>query len=148
MMPQTIQPTRHVFVYGTLRAGGSNDITRYRPTPQRTGSAVAVGTLYDLGLYPGLRLGGTRCVVGEVYLVTVPVEQALDVLESIRPDDQGEYLKKTIELDVGGQRLTCLVYEIHESRIGGCSVIDSGDWLEHVNRRHGSIHPQKRDSIL
>ena len=148
MMPQTIQPTRHVFVYGTLRAGGSNDITRYRPTPQCAGSAVAVGTLYDLGPYPGLRLEGTLCVVGEVYLVTVPVEQALDVLESIRPDDQGEYLKKTIELDVGGQRLVCLVYEIHESRIGGCSVIGSGDWLEHVNRHHGSIHPQKRDSIL
>ena len=109
---------------------------------------MALGTLHDLGSYPGLRLGGTRRVADEVYLITAPVEQALDVLESIRPDDQGEYLKKTIELDVGGQRLVCLVYEIHESRIGGCSVIGSGDWLEHVNRRHGSIHPQKRDSIL
>ena len=137
MMPQASSTASYVFVYGTLRAGGSNNITRYRPTPQRAGIAVALGTLYDFGSYPGLRLGGTRRVAGEVYLVTAPVEQALDVLESVRPNDQGEYVKKTIELDVGGKRLTCLVYEIHESRIGGCSVIDSGDWLEHVNQRRG-----------
>ena len=32
MMPQTSSTASYVFVHGMLRAGGSNDITRYRPT--------------------------------------------------------------------------------------------------------------------
>jgi len=134
MMPQTSHPARYVFVYGTLRAGGSNDITRYRPLPSIRGNATAVGTLYDLGTYPGMRLEGTQCVVGEVYCITASVEQALDALEGVRTDDNGEYVKKMIELDVDGQPLTCLVYEIHESRIDGRTLIEGGDWLKHVRR--------------
>ena len=55
----TVPPaaTRHVFVYGTLRRGGSNDITRLAPAPRFVGSAQLAGQMYDLGAYPGLILG-------------------------------------------------------------------------------------------
>ncbi|MEP6558157.1 MAG: hypothetical protein ABJB17_06730, partial [Burkholderiales bacterium] len=43
----------YVFVYGTLRAGGSNDITRYHPPPQWIGPAGVAGTLHDFGAWPG-----------------------------------------------------------------------------------------------
>lgn len=133
MMPQTNPPARHVFVYGTLRAGGSNDITRYRPAPQRFGDAAVCGTLYDLGAYPGLLLEGSQHVVGEVYRVDSTVERELDVLESVMADDSGEYIKRTVELEVNGQVITCLLYEIHPDRIAGRAVIAHGDWLVHAN---------------
>jgi len=135
MMPQTSPPTsclRHVFVYGTLRAGGNNDITRYRPKPQCIGAAMVCGTLYDLGAYPGMRLDGSQRVVGEVYRVDASVERELDVLESVLDDDSGEYIKRVVDVNVNGQKLKCLVYEIHPMRIAGRSIILHGDWLAHV----------------
>ncbi|MGE8202738.1 MAG: gamma-glutamylcyclotransferase family protein, partial [Variovorax sp.] len=80
----------HVFVYGTLRRGGRNDIARYRPAPVWIGEAGIAGTLYDLGAYPGVVLGGTRRVRGEVYVIEPAVEAALDVLEEVAADGSGE----------------------------------------------------------
>ena len=48
--------TRYVFVYGTLRRGGSNDITRLVPSPRWVGTAQVAGQMYNLGAYPGLVL--------------------------------------------------------------------------------------------
>ena len=100
---------RHVFVYGTLRRGGSNDIARYRPVPQFVGVGRIAGTLYDLGAYPGALLagasqgGGRRAVHGglihgEIYRITGAVEAALDVLEEVRDDGSGEYVKREIDV--------------------------------------------------
>jgi len=141
MMPQSLRSAQHVFVYGTLRQGGSNDITRYRPQPQRVGDAVVRGTLYDLGPYPGLRLEGSPVVVGEIYLVAVEVERALDVLESVLEDGSGEYVKRRVEVDVNGIKLECLLYEIHPNRIHGHAVIAHGDWLKHVGQSGSKFHP-------
>ena len=65
-------PTRHVFVYGTLRRGEQRDINLLTPAPRWLGSASVEGVLYDLGEYPGLVLGrepvpGQTKVKGEVY---------------------------------------------------------------------------------
>ena len=57
MMPQIPDVDRHVFVYGTLRRGGDNDITRLHPVPVWVGAATIKGVLYDLGRYPGVVLG-------------------------------------------------------------------------------------------
>jgi gamma-glutamylcyclotransferase (GGCT)/AIG2-like uncharacterized protein YtfP len=143
---------RHVFVYGTLRRGGSNDITRCRPLPQFVGHAHIAGTLYDLGAYPGAVLGvlgDASCggkqradhgglVHGEIYRITKAVEAELDLLEEVRDDGGGEYVKREIELvlsgsgprtEAGAMTLRCLVYEIHPSRVTGRAVVESGDWL-------------------
>ena len=129
MMPHAAAPPRYVFVYGTLRRGGRNDIARYLPAPVFVGKAVISGTLLDLEAYPGAVLGGAGRVHGEVYRITPAVETALDVLEEVGPDGSGEYLRRDVRVDVAGVVLTCLVYELHPARAAGRSVIASGDWL-------------------
>jgi gamma-glutamylcyclotransferase (GGCT)/AIG2-like uncharacterized protein YtfP len=125
---------RYVFVYGTLRKGGRNDIARYDPAPERVADASIAGTLYDLGAYPGVVLGGTGRVYGEIYRIVPAVEAALDLLEGVAANDAGEYIKRELSVDTNtdGGRLDCLVYEIHPERIGGRPVIGSGDWVAHT----------------
>lgn len=126
---------RHVFVYGTLRAGGRNDIARYRPAPVRIADAAIAGTLYDFGAYPGAALDGAGRIVGEVYRIDAQVEAALDVLEEVAEDDSGEYLKRVLPVQTtDGRWFDCLVYEIHPSRTVGRAVIDGGDWIAHLRR--------------
>ncbi|MDB5828822.1 MAG: hypothetical protein JWQ73_3042 [Variovorax sp.] len=143
-MPDDVVAALHVFVYGTLRRGGSNDIARYGPAPELIGYGSIAGTLYDLGAYPGAVLSGVVAdgergavpgarIHGEIYRITDAVEAALDVLEEVRDDGAGEYIKRYLEVALkvrtGTQTLRCLVYEIHPSRIAGRIVIESGDWF-------------------
>jgi gamma-glutamylcyclotransferase (GGCT)/AIG2-like uncharacterized protein YtfP len=51
IMPEA--PERLVFVYGTLRRGGRNDINRLRPPPQYVGMGEVQGRLYHFDSYPG-----------------------------------------------------------------------------------------------
>jgi gamma-glutamylcyclotransferase (GGCT)/AIG2-like uncharacterized protein YtfP len=129
MMPDCPDAVRHVFVYGTLRRGGRNDIARFSPSPAYVADACIAGTLYDLGTYPGAVLRGSGTVFGEVYRITPSVEAQLDLLEEVRPDDTGEYIKRELWVAAGNERLLCLVYEIHPGRVVGRRVIASGDWL-------------------
>lgn len=129
MMPHSATSSRYVFVYGTLRAGGRNDIARFTPAPERVADARIAGTLYDLGAYPGAVLGGDGRVKGEIYRITAALEAQLDVLEEVRSDDTGEYVRREVLVEAGGRQLPCLVYEIHPKRIAGRSVIASGDWF-------------------
>jgi gamma-glutamylcyclotransferase (GGCT)/AIG2-like uncharacterized protein YtfP len=122
----------HVFVYGTLRRHGRNDIARFRPAPVFVGEASIAGTLYDLGAYPGVVLGGAGRVKGEIYRIEPEVEAALDRLEEVADDDSGEYVRRQVRVAFGARRLDCLVYEIHPTRIVGCRVIESGDWIAHM----------------
>ncbi|KIQ21253.1 gamma-glutamyl cyclotransferase [Variovorax paradoxus] len=122
----------HVFVYGTLRRLGRNDIARYRPAPVLVGEASIAGTLYDLGAYPGIVLGGAGRVKGEIYRIEPAVEAALDLLEEVAEDDSGEYIKREVRIALDAQWLDCLVYEIHPSRIEGRPVIGGGDWIAHA----------------
>ena len=135
MMPQSAGPagaTRQLFVYGTLRAGGRNDIARFSPAPEHVADASVAGTLFDLGSYPGAVLGGAARVVGEIYAITSALEAQLDLLEEVEPDDSGEYIKREVKVQAGAEELVCLVYEIHPKRIVGRPVIASGDWLAHM----------------
>jgi len=133
----------HVFVYGTLRRHGRNDIARYRPAPVFVGEASIAGTLYDLGAYPGIVLGGVGRVKGEIYRVEPEVEAALDLLEEVAEDDSGEYIKREVRVAVDAQWLDCLVYEIHPSRIAGQPVIGDGDWIAHAARKSLRFSPPK-----
>nr|WP_162581734.1 gamma-glutamylcyclotransferase family protein [Variovorax sp. PBS-H4] len=129
-MPHSPFEPRHVFVYGTLRRGGRNDIARFRPAPRYVAEAVIRGTLYDLGSYPGAVLGGSDELVGEIYAIAPALEALLDQLEEVRPDDGGEYIKREVWVQAGSTELLCLVYEIHPDRIAGRRVIASGDWFD------------------
>lgn len=137
-MPSTVP--RHVFVYGTLRRGDVRDITRMHPPPQFVGWASVAGTLYDLGPYPGVVLGGAGRVAGEVYVISAELENQLDAIEEVWPQPTGEYSKQQVWVQVRSSgtaletlELDCLIYEINPARTAGKPVIASGDWLE--NRR-------------
>jgi gamma-glutamylcyclotransferase (GGCT)/AIG2-like uncharacterized protein YtfP len=129
MMPDSASASRHLFVYGTLRRGGSNDIARFLPPAHYVADAVVAGTLYDLGDYPGALLGGVGMVRGEVYRIGAALEAQLDALEEVEPDGSGEYAKRELEVDAGGRQLACLVYEIRPDRVVGRPVIAGGDWM-------------------
>jgi gamma-glutamylcyclotransferase (GGCT)/AIG2-like uncharacterized protein YtfP len=133
----------HVFVYGTLRRHGRNDIARYRPEPVFVGEASIAGTLYDLGAYPGIVLGGAGRVKGEIYRVELAVEAALDLLEEVAEDDSGEYIRREVRVALGAQWLDCLVYEIHPSRVAGRPVIGGGDWIGHAAQQPPAFSPPK-----
>ena len=125
----------HVAVYGTLRAGGVNDIARLRDHMVITGCTTLVGTLHDMGWYPGLVLQGTQEVLAEVYPLDNALEQLLDGYEGIWPQDTGEYTKRIVTVPValtggGTQAMAVLVYEALPAAVAQAPVIEAGDWLD------------------
>ena len=130
----TPSATRHVFVYGTLRKGEERDINRLRPAPQSVGRAQVAGVMHHLGSYPGLVLGGTGVVHGEVYAVSPELERVLDEIEEVWPQQTGEYTKRevVVQLDtIPPRELLCVLYEISLERTRGRPVIAGGDWVLH-----------------
>lgn len=125
-------PQCHVFVYGTLREGGANDITRLSPAPGFVGRARLAGRMYHCGAYPGVVLGGPTQVHGEVYRISRALERQLDEIEEVYPQQRDEYLKRVVGVDVNGQRLECIVYEINPVYVGQQPVIAGGDWLRAI----------------
>lgn len=128
---------RLVFVYGTLRRGGANDINNLLPAPAFRGTARVRGRLFDLGAYPGLLLASTpdevgKGVSGEVYAIDAALERQLDVIEEIRGQPDDEYFRRQVLVKVGGQSCTCLVYEINPSHVAGGALIDHGDWMRYA----------------
>lgn len=86
------------------------------------------GTLFDLGSYPGARLGGDRWVQGEIYQVTPELERQLDEIEEVWPQQTGEYVRRFVVVQCAGAALPCLVYEVAEAHAIGKVIIASGDW--------------------
>ena len=129
---------RHVFVYGTLRRGDDNDITRLLPSPKYVGDAEIVGVMYHLGAYPGVILAqppvdhkvAVGLIIGEVYAIQPALEAKLDEIEMIYPQQRDEYFKRQIQVIVGGQRLDCIVYEINLAYVENKPLIGSGDWVQ------------------
>ncbi len=121
---------RLFFVYGTLRHGDDNDITRLVPAPRWMGTAQIRGTMYHLGGYPGVTLGGEGAIVGEVYAVSPALEAKLDAIESEYPAQSDEYAKREIDVQVAGRMQRCHVYEINLAYIAGKPIIASGDWVK------------------
>jgi gamma-glutamylcyclotransferase (GGCT)/AIG2-like uncharacterized protein YtfP len=129
IMPEA--PERLVFVYGTLRRGGRNDINRLAPAPQYVGMGEVRGLLYHLDWYPGLSLGGKEAVtvVGEVYRISPELEAVLDRIERIVPGADSEYFKREVEVAVAGRPHVCLLYEVNPARVRGLAPIGHGDWI-------------------
>jgi gamma-glutamylcyclotransferase (GGCT)/AIG2-like uncharacterized protein YtfP len=129
-IPQPYPASRHVFVYGTLRRGDDNDITRLQPPPRFVGVAPMAGSMFHLGAYPGVTLGGTGVVQGEVYAISEALERVLDGIESGYPAQSDEYAKRETTVTVNGVLLDCIVYEIDAKYIAGKPHIASGDWVK------------------
>lgn len=137
----------HVAVYGTLRAGGVNEMARLRPGIISTGRTTLTGSLHDLGWYPGLILQGSQQVLAEVYPLDHALEQVLDGYEGIWPQNTGEYTKRIVTLPVAltsgsTQMMALLVYEALPATVQQAPVIAASDWL--VWHRARGVPPGQR----
>lgn len=76
-------PTHLVFVYGSLKLGyGNHPILGASPLRDVTRTVSRNFTMVSLGGFPGVELGGSYNIEGEVYEVTDEVLARLDRLES------------------------------------------------------------------
>jgi len=114
---------RHkVLVYGTLRPGAGT--TRLVP-----------GTMYDLGAYPGIKLGS-------------PKEKRFVVVEEIEVDDDG--LRRLDQYEGYSRynpkgslyirmKAPCgsWIYQFNDE-IDKYAVVESGDWLDYTDSVRGS----------
>ena len=128
---------RRVFVYGTLRRSGRNDINNLTPAPRYLGMGEVKGYLYRIDWYPGLTLAGEEqaiTVVGEVYEVSPQLEAVLDEIEAIVPGPDSEYFKREVQIEVAGRPLDCFLYEINPARVMGRRPLGHGDWIVFSSR--------------
>jgi gamma-glutamylaminecyclotransferase len=119
-----------IFVYGTLRRGGSNhhlmveggaELAEYARTRPEF-------VLLDLGPHPAMVAGGSTSVTGEVYVVSDALRERLDRLE----DHPRWYTRIMITLDGDCQEAEAYVMP---SRPPDAKPIESGDWLTHLALR-------------
>ncbi len=129
-----------LFVYGTLRSGGANDIAQFGSRARWQAPAWVRGRLHDLGPYPGLVMGGPVWVKGELYRIDPAIEPALDRLEQVWPDRTGEYrrsLAMVVTRDHSGAEQVCaaLVYAMNAAIALRSPLIEGGDWIAHRQAR-------------
>lgn len=124
--------TKHlVFVYGTLRRGGTNAMSIRFPAAKFIAEAQVSGSLYDLGAYPGLLLDEANSgVMGEVYEVDDETLNQLDEFEA-----SSHYRRKQVEISPGTQRKLCWTYEPAPEFYFPRKLITSGDWLEYAKTK-------------
>lgn len=125
-----------LFVYGTLRRGGSNDIARIAPAATWAGTARIRGRLFDVnGRWPALVLDAAAgWVVGELYQVPKAAWPALDALEDpVRPDHpDGAYFKVVAPVEHADRVLQATVYTANPAVTPLMTWIESGDWMAYV----------------
>ena len=121
----------HVFVYGTLRRGGTRAMPIIFPDAMFIDNATVPGRLYDLGAYPGLLLDESdSLVVGEVYEVDDEILKRLDDFEAA-----SNYRRKQVEISLGSQRKVCWTYEPDPEFYSLRTLIASGDWIEYAKTK-------------
>jgi gamma-glutamylcyclotransferase (GGCT)/AIG2-like uncharacterized protein YtfP len=118
-----------VFVYGTLRRGGSNAFRM--DGAEFVGRGSVAGCLHAISWYPGLVLGnGCGRVVGEVYRVGAEHLRALDEFEGISASEieGAEYRRVKAEVLLNDiEYCSAWVYEWTAS-VESRQRIPSGDW--------------------
>ncbi|WP_323120734.1 gamma-glutamylcyclotransferase family protein [Burkholderia alba] len=133
---------RHVFVYGTLRAGEVNDIGQAAArhglaAPQLIGAAAVTGLLYDFGSYPGMIAAhdGQDLVWGDVYAIDEQLVPVLDEIEHVYPGRAGLFTSHEAPVQLGGRRYDCLFYPVAEHAVTDQPRIASGDWVQYRRER-------------
>lgn len=118
-----------VFVYGTLRKGGSNHFRM--ASADFLGEGKISGRMYKIDWYPALLCGGETFVKGELYRVDGETLKALDDFEGITPDATAprEYrrVKATVNLS-NGETEDAWVWE-WTGDISDAQSLDGEDWL-------------------
>jgi gamma-glutamylcyclotransferase (GGCT)/AIG2-like uncharacterized protein YtfP len=117
-----------LFVYGTLRLGGSNAMTRLHPGSKFIGNASLAGRLYDMGGYPAIVIDGTaRTVAGEIYEVDDATLASLDEFET-----EAGYDRVQIDAAGDGGITRCWMYRPEPEMCSGKPLVASGDWIAYA----------------
>ena len=123
-----------IFLYGTLRRGGTRDVLRHYEGAVFVGPARVRGVLHDLGDYPGLRLADDDgWVLGESFDVSARALALLDEWEGIGETDEYRRVRLSVVRDDAVE--ICWGYEAAAWKCAGRPVIPSGDWLAHAAAR-------------
>jgi len=121
--------TQPVFVYGTLRSGGSNHF-RMAET-DFVGEGKISGRMYGIAWYPALLCGGETWVKGELYRVSDSALNALDRFEGITSDsaEPREYRRVKVMVNLAsGDTEEAWVWE-WAGDVGSALPLDGEDWL-------------------
>ncbi|KVO77060.1 gamma-glutamylcyclotransferase [Burkholderia ubonensis] len=136
---------RHVFVYGTLRAGEANDIGHAAArhgiaAPTLVGAAALPGELYDFGTYPGMVAvaDGKTLVWGDVYEVDERLVPVLDEIERVYPGVDTLFRQEATSVELGGRQYACLYYPVAAHAVSDKPRIVSGDWVQHRREREAA----------
>lgn len=115
--------TARVFVYGTLRRGGSNSFRM--DGAEFVAAATVNGRLYHISWYPGIVLDPAAGPVrGEIHQVSPERLAALDAFEG------PEYRRVETEVTTSeGGRMSAWIWEWARP-VEGFGHIAGGDWLE------------------
>ncbi|RYD36483.1 MAG: gamma-glutamylcyclotransferase [Verrucomicrobiaceae bacterium] len=118
-----------VFVYGTLRRGGTN---HFRMSgADLVAEGVVKGRIYRISWYPGLVLGETGEVKGEVYSVDAAQLLELDAFEGLSAGEVvgSEYRRvKAVVSRPDGKTLSAWAWE-WTGPIDGKDLLEQGDWI-------------------
>jgi len=118
-----------VFVYGTLRGGGSNHFRM--EGAEFLGAGTIAGKIFKIDWYPALVLGGENSLKGELYRVCAEHLRALDVFEGIVPGEgeSREYHRVKVEVTLdSGEKESAWVWE-WIGDLSSATALDTGDWL-------------------
>ena len=116
-----MQGATRIFVYGTLRRGGSNHGLLAGATfagPAETREPFA---MFDLGGFPCIVPGGEEPVAGEVFLVDGATLARLDALE-----DVPRWYRRAVVLLADGSQAEAYLYA---QDVGGAPRVPGGDWM-------------------
>ncbi len=123
-------PRELVFVYGTLRRGGSNHFRMDGADFITTGRIV--GRMYKISWYPGLMLDDAGDdIIGEVYSVDQEMLGNLDSFEGISAGETEDSEYRRVPATVtrpDGESLTAWVWE-WRGVFDEAQRLHHGDWL-------------------
>lgn len=118
---------RHlVFVYGTLRRGGSNHYLLTDSDCMGSHQTDPLYTMFRLGQFPAVVPRGETSIVGEVYKISDEVFGLLDELECY----PGVFSRQVIATPAGAS----WIY-LYNRLVGTDHVIAAGDWLRYLQHR-------------
>lgn len=128
---------QYLFVYGTLRRNRQNLSQHpFLADCDFISDASVYGELYEIGPYPGLILGGTKLVNGELYQMQHPEHtlSALDIYEECAAHfpEPHEYIRHQLAINLpNGQTVTAWTY-LYNRPTTGLTPILNGDYLNHL----------------
>lgn len=115
-----------LFVYGTLKKGGSNFWRVEKLVTAALRGWTISGQLYNAGSYPGLIVPGDRSIRGEI-LVSEAFDELLRITDELEGDEYDRVLEKVQNGEGACQFAWVYTYARDVSRL---ERLDVDEWVE------------------